>query len=175
MLTKENLEKLVNDIIPEPYKPGTGAASESEGSFTYVTNVDYVAKAKLTKWVKVDSGADATNIHAVAMNWGIMKRKAKLPDWEAARLSHAIWISEELDVPVFSLAFIILHEVGHVDFKVRRAELLSWKTEDEESYADMYAYEQLCAKYGQKVALNTLVKYGSMHGLGASKEKQCLA
>jgi len=176
VLTKENLNKLVADIIPEPYGPGQGFPPGSKGTFAYVTNVDYISKAKMSKWIQTDSGGDATNVHAIAMNWGIMKLKARSKDWEEAKLSHSIWISDELDVPTLALAFIILHEVGHVDWKVRRGELLSWKEEDQESYADVYAYERMCELYGQKAALETLTSYGSMHGLGSTtKEKQCLA
>jgi hypothetical protein len=172
MLTKENLKKLVEDIVPSPYKPGEAFASVKKSP--YVTNIEYIDKDNISRWVKNDGGdQDATNIQAVAMNWGVMKRRAQIPTWKESKLSYGIWLSKELDVPVMTLAFIILHEIGHVDWAVRRGELINWKEEHQESYADMYAYERLGELYGEHTAVTTLNRCASAHGLGASEENKC--
>jgi hypothetical protein len=173
VLTKENLKKLIEDIVPSPYKPGEAFATVK--AFSYVTNIEYIAKAKISKWVKNDGGdQNTTNIHAIAMNWGVMRRRARRDTWADSKLSFGIWLSEDLDVPVMTLAFIILHEIGHVDWAVRRGELINWKEEHQESYADMYAYERLGQLYGDYTAMTTLNRCASEQGLGAPKEKKCL-
>ena len=175
MLTEENLNKLIDDIVPSPYKPGEAFASIK--SFSYVTNIGYLSKAKMSNWIDKDcAGRNTSDIHAIAMNWGVLRKKAGSKTWDESKLSFGIWIREDLDVPIVALSFIILHEIGHVDWAVRRKELLGWCEENQEVYADTYAYQQLVKLYGKLSAEKTLLSFGSVNGLGSknSEDKKCL-
>lgn len=170
MLTEENLKTLVQDIVPNPYKPKEGFDKVS--NWPYVTSVEYVSKERLDTWIRND-GLDPKNVHAITMSWGILQRRSKVEKWEEAKLSYGIWLSEEIDVPVIGLAFTILHEIGHIDWAVRRSQLINWHGEDQESYADFYACECMSKLYGTLTATVATSRYGSITGLNARKDKKC--
>lgn len=172
-VTQEILDALVVKLVPEKYRPG----SHDIDNLPTVTNISVMEKDELTKRVAVvfpgenqTAGGKEIVTSGVHYNWGLLRKGAKLPDWEKWAKSSAIFISDEIAGGNLHLSFIVLHEIGHVDWNVRREELHFWQHKDEELYCDAYAYEVLKNKYDEETAFIIMQLFGSIDGWNLGKK-----
>lgn len=69
------------------------------------------------------------------------------------------------------LAFALLHEVGHVDWYVNEKRRVKFKEEENELYADLFAFERIQDISGMEQAVNALCDYASKNGFGKELEE----
>jgi len=176
MLTAKELRQLVQEVVPEPYRPAASKARK-HGPWPLLTDVHYAKDETIDGLLRrylPDRGPNE-RIQALCLNWGILSRDAGDPDWEKRLKSHTIMLREHLDVSVLGLTFIILHEVGHIHWKNAPEERLKWKIDNEELFADMYAHDRIEELHGIETAMELIVKYGSAQGFQAfaRQGKEC--
>lgn len=167
--TKELLDKLVEEIIPPEFRPG-----KKEGDlWPLITNFDLMSKTSIDKWVNWE-GEDAKGVLAITLNWGRVQKRVGSAEWEKAINSYSVWVSEDFSGPALELKFILLHEIGHIDWKINNR-ITEWPGVSEELYCDFYACDQLSRVYGADVATMLLDLYGSRRGWNKRTEgQQCL-
>jgi len=168
-LTQEVLDKIVERVVPEEYRPPPkGKAGLLVGANTPppVTNIDVDDTGSfLVRLVDLNPGIDLLRgpVRAYHVNWGKLRQRAKDPNYAKHLKSSGIWVDEACgDLPMLKMEFIVLHEIGHVDW-LRRPEETSalWKDSEEERYADLYACEQLTGLYGETLAKKMLKEFGT--------------
>lgn len=171
------LDAIIVKVVPEEYWPLTlrGLTYNELPQPPPVTNIHIQSHAVIMeKAVKYNACAPeaADGCLAYTINWGVMRRRAQRPDWEKDIKSHSIWISDQcltrLDFD--GMAFVLLHEIGHVDQACRAEELYAaWGPDSRELYADYYAYKRLCELYGEEKASAWAAQFGSSHGIRSTK------
>jgi len=177
-MTQAQLDELVCRIVPEQYWPLslTGQPIDLMGDQPPVTNITVQKEMnflkRVVKYYSVETLLKSMP-RAYTLNWGELRKAAKLP-WENYIKSSSIWINEtSLSVMgMEGMEFILLHEIGHADWAVRKQELLpKWSAENAELYADFYAHQRLASLYDLKTADDLLLRFGSLHGSGKETTK----
>lgn len=178
MLDRDKLQELVQDIVPECYRPPLPSSEErkKDAPWPHLTDVHYAKNETIDSLLKrylPDSNHDG--IQAILVNWGILSRDAGATGWEERMNSRTIMIRENIDISVLGLSFIILHEIGHIHWENAPAERLKWRVDNEELFADMYAHDRLEELYGIDVAMKIILQYGSAQGFHSfvQQGKEC--
>ncbi len=81
-----------------------------------------------------------------------------------------IYLAESISAEE-ELIFALLHEIGHVDWDSNPVRRKDFKEEEQELYADFYAFETIGDIHGLEKALNMLMQYQSVNGFSAYSEK----
>lgn len=166
MLDRETLEKLVMDIVPEPYTPKkSGTPRDPKDPWPLLTHVEIDDRGNIDKWLKRWSPAkNPERVRAVCINWGHLLKAAGCDDWHEKLHSRFISIRPDTDLSILGLSFLILHEVGHIHWDNTPEEQLRWVKGNEELFADMFAHDTLRDLYGIEMAQRLLIEYGSAEG-----------
>lgn len=175
LVTQEQLDEMVRRIVPPEYWPlalrGLSPTALPPNQ-TPVTNISVQAEEqflkRIIKYYSVEELIKSIP-RAYTLNWGVLYREAKMPGWDEYVRSSSIWINETALAVMGTLGmeFVLLHEVGHVDWNYRKEELLTClKASDSEVYADFYAHEQLVRVYDRGLADTMLKQFASRHGAG---------
>jgi len=161
------VDGLVKELVPEEYRPQKYIP---ENIPPVVTNISIIEKESFLEMISNGGpllNVDPERTFGLQINWGILRERARVPGFERWNKSHAVFLREDLiKIPgTMQLSFVILHEVGHVAWHLKRDGSLSmWEEEDEELYCDIFAYEQLKAVRGEDVAYLILQLCGSADG-----------
>jgi hypothetical protein len=91
------------------------------------------------------------------------------PDWEKELQNNALFVDENLWGGSLHTAFVLLHEVGHVNWAVERNKLSGWQEADKETYCDFYATSILREKYGEECASTLATLFASKPSPSISK------
>ena len=78
MLTTEKLQELVQEIVPEQYKPG---ANKNDAGWPIITDIVYAdEKRGIDYYVEkfIPDIDDPNTVKAICLNWGELYKRAKL-------------------------------------------------------------------------------------------------
>ncbi len=177
-LTQEQLDEMVKRVVPRTYWPPSllGKRPKDFDEPPPVTNISIQAQdeflERITKFYTVEQLLESVP-RAYKLNWGYMMKLAQSSDWEKYTKSCSVWFNETItQLGVLAMEFILLHEIGHIDWDCRGEELTPlWRLSEMELYADLYAHDRLVELYDAPMAKMMLKSYGSLHGYG-NKERE---
>jgi len=177
-LTQSVLDAMVERVVPHTYWPLNllGKKVTDSNVPPMVTNISIQTQddflERMIKYYSVEQLLVAIP-KAYRLNWGYLMKAAKAKEWEKHTKSCGIWLNEVVDgLTTMETEFILLHEVGHVDWDCRKEELSPfWSHAELELYADLYAHDQLAKIYDAPLAKQLLESHGSLHGYGSEESK----
>lgn len=167
------LNELVANYVPAHYQPGFVAPGQTQ---PYITNIEILTNERFLQHVRrlrpdvfTETG---TRLRALNINWGILRRQAQVENWEDTLDSHCIFISDTIPGGKTQLQVILLHEIGHTDFRVGRALDNGWTHQEEEYYCDLYAHTHLQKKYNLAIATALLDAFGAAGGWESRRKRR---
>ncbi len=155
-LTGENVQEYITKYVPKEYQPG-------EGKLVFGIFPIDIANLALLASTFVGRNIPELMLGGVCINSGMLLGGSSVEMFDIFIKEH--YESEE------EIAFVILHEVGHVDWWVNEERRKMFKKEDNELYADLYAFERITDVVGMEKALDALCHYASASGFGKELSK----
>lgn len=160
IVTQEQVNKIVTAIVPKEYKP---CGLDSKGNPPYLTNISVMPYTDFYKRVLNYYSEEelAGNIpRGLCLNWGRLQMLAGVEKDEGWLHSHSVYLCDSFPGGSLQLCFVILHEIGHIDFNIKVDKL----DVNGDLYADTYAFLRLADVYSMGLAFNLLNLYGSENG-----------
>ena len=154
MVTQRQVDEVVAKYVPEEYKPGGLVAYKMAPELAFYNLCKSWGKQPLDdKFI----GALIFDINEIEKTVGI----------RPAKEDFVVYINEAI-TNEDKLTFIVLHEVGHLHWQLKRSELTRWSDDKEELHSDFYAFERIVEVAGMEKAISVLQKVnGSINGFGA--------
>lgn len=166
IVTQKQADKLVAAIVPEKYKPRRVV----NGQPPYLTNISVMPYIDFYKRVlNYRSEEELRNCtpRGLCLNWGELQLLAKVEKGKEWLRSHTIYLCDSFPGGTLQLSFVILHEIGHIDFNLRESK----PKINSDLYADSYAFQQLADIYDMNLAFTLLNLYGSEKGWQERRKK----
>jgi hypothetical protein len=156
-LTEEEglLESLVKEMVPDKFQP-TGC------EVGIVTNISLADTALMCTF----GDTQDTTILGITLDWGALRTSAGLSSESPVVGKYGIFISKTATADRDMLSFILLHEVGHIDWflKKKTGKEMPRSMGNSDLYADIYAFEVLKGHYGLDEGIKLLRRFGSSRG-----------
>ena len=154
LISEERMYVLIKKYVPEKYWANPVGPIRS-----YLL----VPQDKLAELGSKIAGADASCIQGLCIDVNELTRRKGKDHFE-------ILVSDDILVEDH-MAFVILHEVGHVDWHFNK-DRFKFNEGEGELYADFYAYDILKAALGIDRAVDILLHYCSKNGMGKEMMKE---
>ena len=149
-LKEENIGEYIQKYVPEQYHPGNGRMVITLAPID-IANLALLASAYMKRDVS------ELLLGGICINTGLLLQSGKK--------EFDIFVKEHYESEN-EIAFVILHEVGHVDWWVNDERREKFRKEDNELYADLFAFERIADISGMDVAIDALCHYASGSGFG---------
>lgn len=147
--SQDLLSTIITTLVPEKYWEGEGTVSFYQ--LLKQEQLDVFTKRHLGK----------VGCEAIKIDWDLL-RHANL-GMEIPSESFGIYISEEIR-GVWKLAFVVLHEIGHIEQALSEDPRIRDFLGGKEAYADFYAVTELGRVLGFDKAVPILKKHSSRDG-----------
>jgi hypothetical protein len=152
MITQVQLDRAINVLVPGVYKPVGSPTNKDKGPvLAYVLSPQKTIRGMYPK--------DPLNkrlLLGLTVSWQDYWRALGMKDDDRWENTFNILLWEEMTFD--QLQFVLLHEVGHVDFRMGLHNIDEWGSEiretfeDEEAYANCFALDHLWRFYGHDEA-----------------------
>ncbi len=160
IITQEQVDKLVTAVVPEKYQP---CEVNGDGRPPYLTNISVMPFTDFYKRVLIyhtEEDLAGCTPRGLCLNWGKLRSAAGKAGGEEWLHSHSIFLCDSFPGGSLQLGFVILHEIGHIDFNLKE----EGPQQNADLYADTYAFLRLADVYNMDLAFDLLTLYGSENG-----------
>ncbi len=156
LISDTRVVELIEKYVPTQYQPKPGGP---------VQDIVRISATKLTslanKLMRTEHQADT--VMGLSMDVDELLGKKD-------KSRFVIFIS--LDVLLEDqLAFILLHEIGHVNWHIQPEDRKKFAEHESELYADFYAFDHIKDTLGMDRALDVMIHYCSSGGMGKELSK----
>lgn len=153
MVIDKLVKRAISNLLPPVYKPGNGKNISSISLLPDDKMRRLAASFGMEDHELIQTSGLTINCGEFFQTPEIRKRNKNI---------HWIFLNERIR-DAEELAFVLLHEVGHVDFNVNGPSLPALDNVSsfnfEEANADFYAYNRLVEVFGKRIALNITTKH----------------